>query len=84
MGETCEKNLQQNSKQIVRDQINLFPRIETHFCRKKTNKEHMEGSLNIDKQYDLYKLYCDENDYAPVKEHMYRYIFNDEFNRISN
>ncbi|XP_065684329.1 uncharacterized protein LOC124817823 [Hydra vulgaris] len=40
----------------------------------------MEGSLNIGKLYDLFKVYCDENGYTPVKEHMNRYIFNHEFN----
>ncbi|XP_047127871.1 uncharacterized protein LOC124808745 isoform X1 [Hydra vulgaris] len=79
-GRHVKKSLPQDSKKVVRDHINLFPRIEAHYCRKKTHKEYMEGSLNIGKLYDLFKVYCDENGYTPVKEHIYRYIFNHEFN----
>ena len=79
-GKHVKKRLPEESKQVVRDHINLFPRIEAHYSRKKTHKEYMEGSLNIGRMYDLYKIYCDENVSPPAKEHMYRYIFNHEFN----
>ncbi|XP_065650868.1 uncharacterized protein LOC136079064 [Hydra vulgaris] len=81
-GRHVKKSLPEDSKKVVRDHINLFPRIEAHYCRKKTFKEYMEGSINIGKLYDLFKIYCDENDYIPVKEHMYRYIFNHEFKML--
>ncbi|XP_012560119.1 uncharacterized protein LOC105846187 [Hydra vulgaris] len=79
-GKHVKKRLLEESKQVVRDHINLFPKIDAHYSRKKTHKEYMEGSLNIGRMYDLYKIYCDENVSPPAKEHMYRYIFNHKFN----
>ncbi|XP_047144327.1 uncharacterized protein LOC124817910 [Hydra vulgaris] len=81
-GKYVKKRLLEESKQVVRDHINLFPRIDAHYSRRKTHKEYMEGSLNIGRMYDLYKIYCDENVSPPAKEHMYRYIFNHEFNIV--
>jgi hypothetical protein len=35
-GKHVKKRLPEESKQVVRDHINLFPRIEAHYSRKKT------------------------------------------------
>ena len=30
--------------------------------------------------YELYSVYCEEKNIAPVKKHMYRFIFEHDFN----
>lgn len=61
----------------IRDHINSFPRVESHYCRQSTSREYLESTLNIRKMYELYKEKCDG---PPVKEHIYRKVFNEEFN----
>lgn len=60
----------------VRNHINSFPRVESHYCRASTNKEYLESKLNITK---MHKLYC-ELFPDPVKINVYRKIFETEFN----
>ena len=67
-------------KQAVRDHINAFPRIESHYCRARTKKEYLDGSLSITKMYNMYCDKCDLHKQKKVKEHLYRHIFNTEFN----
>ena len=61
---------------MVRNHIKSFPVVESHYCRAKSNKQHLDGCLTLTKMYDLYKV-TDEN---PVKENIYRKVFNEEFN----
>lgn len=75
-----KKKLSNECKESVRDHINSFPRIESHYCRSVTRKEYFESSLNLQKMYELYQTHCEENEIAPGKLHVYRDIFNHEFN----
>ena len=60
----------------VREHINSFPRLQSHYTRKDTHKEYLDSALNVKKMYELYsKRY--EN---PVEEHKYRSVFTTEFN----
>ena len=34
--------------------INLFPRIESHYCRSTIQKEYLKNKLNLSLVYDLY------------------------------
>ena len=60
--ETPEADLQK-----VRQHINSFDRIESHYCRKQSQKEYLAGSLNISKMYSLYCEYCLAIPAHPVK-----------------
>lgn len=42
-------------KQNVRDHINSFSTVSSHYCRKKTTKQYLDAALNITKMFDLYK-----------------------------
>ena len=66
----------------VKQHIDKFPRMESHYCRASTKRQYLESSLNINKMYHLYlEWIADENDpdhvegYLPVKASMYRKVF---------
>lgn len=64
----------------IRKHIESFPTIESHYCRAKTNRKFLDPSLNISKMHSLYESKCAEDGKLPLKEHMYRKVFNCEFN----
>ena len=72
-GRNVKKTFINEKLVMVRNHIKSFPVVESHYCRAKSNKEYLDGSLT--KMYDLYK-FTDEN---PVKENIYRKVFNEEF-----
>ena len=53
--------------------------IESHYCRS-TNKEYLAQELSITVLYDKYVNQCQESGRNPCKLHLYRQIFNQEFN----
>nr|XP_047133397.1 uncharacterized protein LOC124811571 [Hydra vulgaris] len=75
-----KKVIDQSSKQSVTDHINAFPHVPSHYCRQRTEKEYFEAFLNSNKMYELYLTYCEEKNIAPVKKHLYRFIFDHHFN----
>ena len=79
-GKHAKKKLPSICKQSVRDHINSIPRLESHYCRQSTQKEYFEGTLNMNKLYELYLSDCESKEVTPAKKHMYRDIFNHEFN----
>ena len=62
--------------QCIKDHIQSFPAVESHYCRAKSGKLYLESSLNITKMYELYVEKCNAEASAPVKCHIYRNIFN--------
>lgn len=75
-----QKKVSDATKGNIRNHINLFPRIESHYCRSQTKKEYLDGSLNISTMYRLYTEYCKTNNWATAKKCTYEKIFNEEFN----
>lgn len=75
-GKHAKKKLSEPQKQSVREHINKFPAVESHYCRKSTNKKYLEQGLNVSR---MYRLYCNETE-NPVKESAYRNIFDFEYN----
>lgn len=67
-------------KDKIREHINSFPRIESHYLRAQTTKEYIDGSLTLAQMYRYYKLQ-EESEGRPVaKKCTYEHIFNHEFN----
>lgn len=64
----------------VREHINLFPRVESHYCRKSSTKQFLNAAMNIQKIYRLYKTWSAEKRFILVKDNVYRRIFTIEFN----
>ena len=81
-GKVCKNTLIDESvKQTIRDHINLFATVESHYCRQNTSRKYLPATLNVSKMYALYLEYCQDNNIAkPVNEAIYRNIFNKDFN----
>lgn len=69
-----------DARTFIREHIESFPGMPSHYCRASSSKEYLAPDLNLSKMYNLYVEKCAENDVVPVKSHMYRNIFNTEFN----
>lgn len=70
----------ESDKSFVKEFINRFPRYRSHYCRKMSNRYYLMPGLNLRKMYREYNLVCDFEERTCLKEHMFRDIFNTEFN----
>nr|CAH7753579.1 unnamed protein product [Callosobruchus chinensis]CAH7761330.1 unnamed protein product [Callosobruchus chinensis] len=60
-------------RQNISNHINLFPKVESHYCRKSTTKEYLHSDLSIPK---MYSMYLKENEGESVGGiDLYRKIF---------
>lgn len=64
----------------VRNHIKSIPRIESHYIRKQSSREFIEGGKNVTDLYRDYQEECAKKGISFVKLHKYRQIFNEEFN----
>jgi hypothetical protein len=71
------------TRQAIRDHINMFERMPSHYCRKDTQKEYLESTLTLQKMDGLYLENCTENNLQLAKKWLYEKIFNCEFNIVS-
>lgn len=69
-----------NDKQIVIDFIDKFPRYRSHYGRSSSDKYYLSPNLNIMKMYREYKLVCEFRQTPVLSEHIFREVFNKEFN----
>lgn len=79
-GKHTKRVTSEKSANFVREHINMFARVQSHYCRQKTQKEYLEGALSIKKMYELYTDFVKEKGCTPVKFCIYRNIFCKEFN----
>ena len=42
-------------RQKIKDHINRFPRMESHYCRAKTSDQFLSPTLTVSKMYELYE-----------------------------
>jgi len=68
------------SKDYIRRHIESIPKVESHYCRRDTNKDYISGNLSIQILYEKYVDKCTEMFVQPEKVHAYRYVFNNEYN----
>ena len=69
--------------ECVREHINLLPTISSHYARNKApGKKYLGHEMTLNKVYDLYCEYMDENEPDVEKTTLsyYRNVFNTEFN----
>ncbi|KAG8305312.1 hypothetical protein J6590_108245 [Homalodisca vitripennis] len=52
----------------ARKHILSFPTVESHYCRKSSNKLYLSSQLNIEKLYTLYEEKCKEDNLAITVE----------------
>lgn len=75
-----QKRVPEGVIQGIRNHINSFPRVSSHYCRARTKKEYLDGSLNIATMYRLYIENCKNNNLEYAKISMYSKILNTETN----
>ncbi len=80
--EAPSNKIQENQLDYVRDHIKSFPTLEPHYNRKDSTKQYLDHNLNTKKMYELYVEYMNNKNKRDiiVKLHMYRRVFNTEFN----
>lgn len=69
-------------KVYVRQHIESFPLVESHYCRKENINKYLCSELSVSKMYDLYQQKMIENNVdsnliVPIQK--YRKIFNEEY-----
>lgn len=69
-----------SDKSFAKEFINKFPRYRSHYCREMSNRYYLMPGLNLRKIYREYQLLCGFEERSCLKEHMFRHIFNTEFN----
>jgi len=60
--------------------ISSFPTIASHYCRSDTKRLYLESDLNVSKMYKMYVNLCLLESTPAVGIHVYRDIFNNDFN----
>nr|CAH7719518.1 unnamed protein product [Callosobruchus chinensis] len=71
------QNYINRSGKTVKRHIDLFPRIESHYCRRDSKKEYLSPELNISVMYRLYIEFCEANNLSPVSRFVYQAIFHE-------
>ncbi|CAG9838458.1 unnamed protein product [Diabrotica balteata] len=66
--------------QKVKEHIESFPTMESHYCRKSSNRLYLDPNLSISKMFELYMEQCKRRDEAHVTEITYRRIFGKHYN----
>ncbi|CAC5423890.1 unnamed protein product [Mytilus coruscus] len=79
-GRHVKRKISDESKDRIRNHINSFPRIDSHYCRSSVKRQYLDPCLSIAKMYELYVLTCNATGVIPEKYHTYKNIFNLEFN----
>lgn len=84
---TDNRGKHQNHKKIdeeilksVRDHINSVPRIESHYVRKDTKREFIDGGLSVAELYRNYSTQRSSINKIAASYDKYSRIFNKEFN----
>ena len=79
-GKSANNVVLQEIKDGIREHINSLPRVESHYNRENTKKEYLAEGLNVKILYEEYVKQCSSNGITPGNIHLYRQIFNNEFN----
>lgn len=67
-------------RQNIINFISLFPKYESHYSRKKSQKKYLHPNLNLIKLYGEYKNSCEFKKQNVVSHYVFREIFNNSFN----
>ena len=65
---------------FVRDHKESFPTVKSHYTRKTSKRQYLNGDLNITKMYTMYKEKCKTEKRTHVSEKVYRNIFCENYN----
>lgn len=58
--------------------INRFPKMESHYCRKKTSFQYLSAELTLTTMYRLYEQECSQSGREKASESLYRSVFHSQ------
>lgn len=79
-GRHPKRRTSDESREYIRQHIQSFNRIPSHYCRQSSEKEYLEHGLSVAKMYDMYCDKCKADNVKSEAIHTYRKIFMTEFN----
>lgn len=65
---------------FVREHIESFPTVESHYSRRSTKRQYLDSKLSISKMFSLYKEKCIEENQVFVSFITYKRIFGQFYN----
>lgn len=74
------RKISEDKTASVIEHINTFPRVESHYTRKDSQREYLEENLSLSAMYRLYLTWCEDTNKPKASIHHYTNIFNTEFN----
>ena len=77
---TRPTKISEERKDEVKRHIESFASIESHYCRKDTNKQYLSPNLSVAKMHSLYLEKHANSAHSPVSESYSRLVFNTEYN----
>ena len=54
----------------IRQHIESFPVMESHYQRKNTRRKFLSQDLSVTKMYDLYKAKCEKDGVTPASHYL--------------
>lgn len=71
----------QDDVNFVKEHIESFPVMESHYCRKNSKKQYLAPDVySVLNMYRLYSELCTKENRKPVSENKYREMFTKEYN----
>ncbi|XP_072376507.1 uncharacterized protein [Diabrotica undecimpunctata] len=61
---------------LVKEHIDSFPRVESHYCRRDSTKQYLSSDLNLSQMYRLYIGFCENRNVTKVSKFVYQKIFH--------
>ena len=80
VGKHVKHKIPDEDVNFVKQHIESFPKVESHYCRVDTQRDYLDSTLSIKQMYRLYLQSCTTAHKNPVKESFYRNIFSTEYN----
>ena len=77
VGTTTPYNKTEQTKLLrIREHIESFPKVASHYIRKTSTRQFVGPELNIFRMYDLYQEKCELDCGEPTSNYIYRKVFN--------
>ena len=72
--------ISQDIREAIKEHINRFPQVESHYLRKQTKREYFRDQLSLAKMYR--NQYQESKGKPLTKMWLYEHIFNTDFNIV--
>lgn len=69
-GRHAKSKISNDAKKFIRDHINSFQRMPSHYCRTKTKREYLNPNIFISRMFELYKEECVKLNLDPQKYYL--------------